>query len=52
MVVVEVGIFNSTMILMIGRWRECMLFTSIFILKFQGVGGLIDCFEVNPKWCF
>ena len=31
MVVVGVGIFNSTRLLMSGRWRECFLFMSMFI---------------------
>ena len=41
MVVVEVGIFNSIRLLMIGKRRECLLFTSMFIPKCLGVRGLI-----------
>ena len=44
MVVVGVKIFNSTRLLMIGRRRECFLFTSLFIPKYLGERGLIVCF--------
>ena len=44
MVVVGVGIFSSTGLLMIGRRRECLLFTSLFIPKYLGERGLIVCF--------